>query len=222
MIYVLSGGLGKAFAVIDVTYLEGATCTCSNGTHTLEAEDTSGHFMFVIPEAGEWTVSAEKDGTSKSETVDVNESKAYIVNISELMLYYYGNIYEENTGGWASVYNHDEYSGSFTLEETRMNIEVGYHNDRSAFINTPIDLTTYKTLEVEIAWRDISTGYSPYMGVCSAKPGAKPSYLAAKKVTNTAKHIETMDISSVTGVNYIVFSGSNPMNIYVYSVKLLP
>lgn len=222
MIYVLSGGTDKAFAVIDVIYSEGATCTCSNGTRTLNAKDTSGHFMFIIPDNGEWTVIAEKDGTSKSETVNVTESKAYVVNISELMLYYYGNTYEENTGGWVSVYGNDEYVGSFTLEEMRMNIAVGYHNDRSAFINTPIDLTSYKTLEVEIAWNDTNTGYQPYMGVCSARPGAKPSYLASRKVSNTAKHIETLDISSVTGVNYIAFSGSNPMNIYIYSAKLLP
>lgn len=222
MIYVLSGGTGKAFAVIDATYPEGATCTCSNGTRTLNAKDTSGHFMFIIPKNGEWTVTAVKNGTSKSKTVSVTESKAYIVDISELMLYYYGNTYTENTGGWVSVENTGEYAGSFTLEETRMNIYVGYHHDRSAFINTPIDLTPYKTFEVEIAWNDTSAGYKPYMGVCSARPGPGPSYLAVKPVSNTAKHIETLDISSVTGVNYIAFSGYNPMNIYIYSAKLLP
>ena len=214
-------GGGSAFAVIDVTYIAGAICTCSNGTRTMKAKDDSGHWLFVIPKAGVWTVTATYNGGSKSETVNVSESKAYMVNISELILYYYGNTYDDVTGGWKSA-GGGESSGSFEVEETRLNVAVGYHGDRSAFTDKSIELTAYKTLEVEIAWNNTGTGHYPYMGVCSTKPGATPSYLASKKIDNTTKHIETLDITNITGANYIAFSGSEVMNIYIYSAKLLP
>ena len=214
-------GGGSAFAVIDVTYIAGAICTCSNGTRTMKAKDDSGHWLFVIPKAGVWTVTATYNGGSKSETVNVSESKAYMVNISELILYYYGNTYDDVTGGWKSA-GGGEDSGSFEVEETRLNVDIGYHGDRSAFTDKAIELAAYKTLEVEIAWVNTLTGHYPYMGVCSTKPGATPSYLASKKIDKTTKHIETLDITNITGANYIAFSGSGVMNIYIYSAKLLP
>lgn len=216
-----NAGAGSAFAVIDVTYIAGAICTCSNGTRTMKAKDDSGHWLFVIPKAGVWTVTATYNGGSKSETVNVSESKAYMVNISELILYYYGNTYDDVTGGWKSA-GGGESSGSFEVEEARLNVAVGYHGDRSAFTDKSIELTAYKTLEVEIAWNNTGTGHYPYMGVCSTKPGATPSYLASKKIDKTTKHIETLDITNITGANYIAFSGSGVMNIYIYSAKLLP
>ena len=57
-------GGGSAFAVIDISYPEGAACTCSNGVRTMQAKDTSGHWMFQIPRAGEWTVTAENESSS--------------------------------------------------------------------------------------------------------------------------------------------------------------
>lgn len=68
MIYVLGGGGGikDAFAVISVTYPVGSTCTCSNGTKTLTAKDTSGSYVFPIPEAGTWTVRAYNGVTWES------------------------------------------------------------------------------------------------------------------------------------------------------------
>lgn len=59
---VRRGDGGKLFAAIAVAYPQGSTCTCTNGTKTLRAKDTSGAFLFAIPEAGTWTVSCT-DGT---------------------------------------------------------------------------------------------------------------------------------------------------------------
>lgn len=70
-IYVLSGGAGKLYAVIGVTYPAGSTCTCTNGSKTLKAKDTSGKAIFVIPSAGTWTVKAVKGSQSKSVAVKI-------------------------------------------------------------------------------------------------------------------------------------------------------
>lgn len=71
MIYVLSGGGTKPYAVIGVTYPSGSTCTCTNGSKTLTAKDTTGKALFVIPSAGTWTVKAVSGSKSKSKAVSI-------------------------------------------------------------------------------------------------------------------------------------------------------
>ena len=50
-----SSGIVKIYAVIGVTYPSGSTCTCTNGSKTLTAKNTSGKAIFVIPSAGTCT-----------------------------------------------------------------------------------------------------------------------------------------------------------------------
>ena len=69
MIFVLSGGTGKPYAVIGVTYPSGSTVTCTNGSKTLTAKDTTGKALFVIPSAGTWMVKAVSGSKSKSKAV---------------------------------------------------------------------------------------------------------------------------------------------------------
>lgn len=54
---VRRGGDASAFAAISVSYSAGNVCTCTKGSTTLRAKDTGGSFLFLIPEAGTWTVS---------------------------------------------------------------------------------------------------------------------------------------------------------------------
>ncbi len=59
------------YAIIGVTYPEGSVCTCTNGTRTITAKDTSGKALFVIPAAGTWTVKAVKGSQSASKAVSI-------------------------------------------------------------------------------------------------------------------------------------------------------
>lgn len=70
MIYVLSGG-SRLHAVIAVTYPEGSVCSCTNGTKTLKARDTSGKALFNVT-VGEWTVKAEDTAAGKSISANVS------------------------------------------------------------------------------------------------------------------------------------------------------
>ena len=65
------GSSAKVYAVIGVTYPSGATCTCTNGSKTLTAKDTTGKALFVIPYAGTWTVKAVSGSKSTSKTVSI-------------------------------------------------------------------------------------------------------------------------------------------------------
>jgi len=61
-------------ALISVSYTSGAVCTCSNGTTTLTAADTSGSYTFSVSEPGTWTITASASGASRTTTVFIYES----------------------------------------------------------------------------------------------------------------------------------------------------
>lgn len=72
------GGTGGAVAAISVTYPSGATCTCTKGAKTLTAKDTSGKYLFIVPETGTWTITSG----SKTTTVTVSDGNVYTVNLA--------------------------------------------------------------------------------------------------------------------------------------------
>lgn len=66
-------------ANIQVTYPAGSTCTCSKGEIVLNAPDTTGSHIFVVPEVGEWIVSSTDGELTDSESVIISsdgESKS--------------------------------------------------------------------------------------------------------------------------------------------------
>lgn len=67
----ISAGSGVAY--ITASYPQGSTCTCSKGGTTLTADDTSGVFMFAVPEGGTWTVSCTDGTDTASNSVVVSE-----------------------------------------------------------------------------------------------------------------------------------------------------
>lgn len=104
MICVLSGEAAP-YAVIGVTYPTGSTCTCTNGSKTLTAKDTSGKALFVIPSAGTWTVKAVKGSQSASKAVSITAEGqvATVTLIFETILWKAGS--DQNTsltGGFAA------------------------------------------------------------------------------------------------------------------------
>lgn len=63
---------GSSFtAVIQVTYNSGAVCTCTNGSTTLTAPDTSGSAEFIVKKKGTWTVTVTLGSETKTGTVGI-------------------------------------------------------------------------------------------------------------------------------------------------------
>lgn len=106
-----TGGGGKLFAIIAVTYPEGSVCTCSNGAKTLKAKDTTGRALFVIPYAGTWTVKAVKGSDSASKTVSITaEGQVETVELAyEFVLYDNGMM---QNGGVVKSIDHESTYGS--------------------------------------------------------------------------------------------------------------
>ena len=59
--------------IIRVTFPNGSTCTCSNGSTTLTAAG-GGTATFLVPDTGTWTLSATDETLTATKTVDITET----------------------------------------------------------------------------------------------------------------------------------------------------
>lgn len=202
-------------ATISITYPSGSTCTCSDGTTTLSAPDTSGTWTCIVPNAGTWTVAATDGVENTSESVSITtDGQIVAIELSYLLwLYKSGNTYNAVTGGW-SVSEHPSTGGSFdgvlTLNDNSMLLSteawggsVGYAN---AFTNNSIDLTGVNTLKFKITGIG-NTAYSDKEGnthkfrfslvVANERPTKQtPTFAADMKILATGEY--SVDVSAVT------------------------
>lgn len=138
-IMLSGGGSGKLFAAIGVTYPAGSTLTCTNGTSTLKAKTTTGQWVFAIPKAGTWTVTASDGTNSKSESLSIgNEGQFESVNLSYAFMLFDGG----EVADW-------------TARTARPTADIGetlyvYVNadDKTSSLSTvdKVDITGYNTL----------------------------------------------------------------------------
>lgn len=202
-------------ATINITYPAGSTCTCSDGTTTLSAPDTSGTWACIVPNAGTWTAAATDGVENTSETVSITtDGQIVAIELSYLLwLYKSGNTYNAVTGGW-SVSKHPSTGGSFdgvlTLNADSMLLStevwggsVGYAN---AFTNNSIDLTGVNTLKFKITGIG-DTAYSDKEGnthkfrfslvVANERPTKQnPTFAANMNILATGEY--SVDVSAVT------------------------
>ena len=96
------GGGASSFAFIVATYPSGSTCTCTNGTKTITAKNTSGSFVFHIPSAGTWTVSCTNGTNTKSQSVSITAEGQSVSVTLTYRIYFYNRGDIANSGGWGS------------------------------------------------------------------------------------------------------------------------
>lgn len=202
-------------ATINITYPAGSTCTCSDGTTTLSAPDTSGTWACIVPNAGTWTAAATDGVENTSESVSITtDGQIAAIELSYLLwLYKSGNTYNAVTGGW-SVSKLSSTGGSFdgvlTLNADSMLLStevwggsVGYAN---AFTNNSIDLTGVNTLKFKITGIG-DTAYSDKEGhthkfrfslvVANERPTKQnPTFAANMNILATGEY--SVDVSAVT------------------------
>lgn len=83
-----AGGGSLFAAIIQVTYNAGAICTCSNGSKTLTAPDTSGSATFKVKSKGTWVVAVTKDSASATKSVEVvSDGAIYSVEVFTFRIY---------------------------------------------------------------------------------------------------------------------------------------
>ena len=89
-----SGGMREPFAVIYAHYPASAVCTCTDGSVTLTAPaGAGGETVFLLPNAGTWTVTAAASGLSDSRTFSVTRQfQTEYANLAVLYLFKNGAV----------------------------------------------------------------------------------------------------------------------------------
>lgn len=184
-------------ATINITYPAGSTCTCSDGTTTLSAPDTSGTWVCTVPNAGTWTVSSTDGDKSKSADVVIttdgqteNITLQYITH-----LFNNGDTCDAITGGWGTG---AASTGSASISGQQISIVAYAEKSFSCGPKNKIDVSEYKALSVTVD---------------SIDNGSLSVYLYATSISNPAAKVTTsttgtvsLDISSVSGANTVMLS----------------
>lgn len=221
MIYVLSGGSSKPYAVISVTYPSGATCTCTNGSKTLTAKDTTGKALFVIPSAGTWTVKAVKGSQSTSKAVSITaEGQVETVTLSyELVLFNNGVVsgYAWDSSNFDSGYGDAKVSNGLIYLygytwDNNISLQPGWGE---IGISSAIGLSDYSTLKVRLKKIDSANGTAKIQ----VGTTALGDNTATKNVTLTAGTTTSLNISSITGSKYISLYARSDTSTYGNMIK---
>ena len=203
--------VAAVYAVIGVTYPSGSTCTCSNGSTTLTAKDTSGRALFVLTAKGTWTVKAVKGSQSASKAVSITaDGQVATVTLAfELVLFKNGAY--QNIGS----FNNATITNGNLVMTASGNDGAGGPIHRTFVTDVKLDLTNYKTLTFSLAEFTINSTYPTsrkvWLGVSSntiawqAIP-ADSNVKAKTVLTNTDQGTNktvTVDISALTGSFYV-------------------
>lgn len=172
---------GRMYAAIRVTYKAGETCTCTNGTRTLTAKNTSGVWLFAVPSAGTWTVKAG----SKTKDVSITAESQYAsANLDESRLIIDGS-------GYAEGYSLTAVSGSASVNSAGVVELKGASGVAAYFYFDELDVTNYTVMKVKVK------GYT----VCSYGIGNDSSLSASVKgeKNNTEAETLSLDLSNIEG-----------------------
>lgn len=203
------GGGEKLFAVIAVTYPEGSTCTCSNGTKTLKARDTSGKALFNVT-VGEWTVSCTDGKRTKSVTVSITtDGQVETVKLT----YEYLLISEGNEIVTFSNVASGSYPQALSVSKgtDRITLSQVYAKGAQYVTSVKHDLTGYSTLKLRCI-KTKNAGQSENVdawvqfGITNSQNSnwVNGGFIASKSIPNNAnEQILTLDISEFTGDYYV-------------------
>lgn len=205
---VAGSASGEIYSIIAVTYPEGSVCTCTNGTKTLKAKDTSGTALFNVPSAGTWTVSCTDGTNTKAESIEIT-SVGQVVSIElsyALYLYSKGNMHTDAGGNWStSEYSRAGWGGfeNISPKNTDEGLNISPGTQICVFgKENKVDLTKYSKLSFTVA---TNTTEQPQCFVTSTKSLMEESNTVANIRFYKQTGEITLDISSISGFYYVAF-----------------
>lgn len=198
-------------ATINITYPAGSTCTCSDGTTTLSAPDTSGSWTCIVYNAGTWTVSSTDGDKSKSaDVVITTDGQTESVTLQYITyLFKDGETYDSLTGGW---------NGTFNAEKQALQLSAAAGKTNFAYPKSKIDLTNYDTVSAVVTENvGASSEFSLYITGAIGQSAVASATLGAGAATRV-----DLDVSSVTGSYYVMTSlySENGRSVYVTEVSM--
>lgn len=196
-------------ATINITYPAGSTCTCSDGTTTLSAPDTSGTWVCTVPNAGTWTVSSTDGDTSKSADVVIT-TDGQTESVTLLYITYLfkdGETYDSLTGGW---------QGTVDAEKQALLLAPAAGKTAMAYTKSKVDLTNFSTVSAR-------TNSNAFIGfnIIIASAINTSGQVATASLNGTETEL-SLDISSITGEYFVWLSAYSEKGStrYVYEVSM--
>lgn len=211
------GSGGKIFAAIGVTYPEGSTCTCTNGTKTMEAGNTNGQWVFAIPKAGTWTVTATNGTNTKSQSVSITtEGQWESVELSYALVLFDGGDNTDVTGGWSSDRSDTTVLAGSTVGMNVDGATTSAGQSKAFLVATKnvIDLSSYSKLCVTI--EEVDLGSAGGSATARVVPNIDSSATAKASATASVGTVE-VDISSLEN-GHIALHMVITSNPYAYCV----
>lgn len=187
-------------ATIDITYPAGSTCTCSDGTTTLSAPDTSGTWACIVPNAGTWTVTSTSGTETDSKAVTITtDGQSTSVELSYALFLFKPNAPSGIIAGEWEMPGNSTVTAEAELTVKSVN---NYNGNRAISARTKgqIDLTEYSTLQ---ATCKASGGSNTKLEVYSGSSAVASAAIGADLTT------VTVDISALSGLHSIGFGGSH-------------
>lgn len=190
-------------ATINITYPAGSTCTCSDGTMTFNAPDTSGTWACIVPNTGTWTISCTNGEDSTGKTVAITaDGQTENVALSYTLV-----LYEKNgeTVAWSyKAYDYSVPSVNMTLDTLKSQYGEGNARRPTLYTTAKHDISSYDTLFGSF---DMQGSGAIYLGILSSPPtnGSEVDKVGFVSRANGsgAKVNLTLDISGFTGEYYI-------------------
>ena len=185
-------------ATINITYPAGSTCTCSDGTTTLSAPDTSGTWACIVPNTGTWTVTSTSGTETDSKAVTITtDGQSTSVELSYALFLFKPNAPSDIIAGEWEMPGNSTVTAEAELVVKSVN---NYNGDRAISARTKgqIDLTEYSTLQ---ATCKASGGSNTKLEVYSG------SSVVASAAIGTSLTTVTVDIYALSGLHSIGFGG---------------
>lgn len=84
-------------STINITYPEGAICTCTDGSITYTAPNTSGRWIVTVPRIGVWTIRAVRGNSESTQVVSITESGQGVSVLCEFFISFISVTYPVGT-----------------------------------------------------------------------------------------------------------------------------
>lgn len=208
----ITNAVSSIIGRITANYPVGSTCTCSNGTTTYTAPDTSGIATFNLREIGEWVVTCTDGSQTFSANVSITDwwqSKTVTLNSK---LIFNGTVLATFSMIGGSLQSGSNYAVLDSL---------GNH---SSLAYVKIDLTSYNTIVLKVSNGNTSfnSNWVPSIGVTEDVPTIDDAsthidtYLLLNKISSGAVNFDateiTADVSNLSGEYYVFVAISGNTN----------
>ena len=178
--------------------------TCTNGSKTLTAKDTTGKALFIITAKGTWTVKAVKGSQSKSVAVKITtEGQVETVALSfALDVYNAGTFGTDSSGTKFSVGTRTDYN-SIMQNQNSLDWWCDANTYNLLYISPSINPSGYSTLKMNITAANMNG--AGQFGLASGNTQDTSDYVAKTSFNSfSGAKALSVDISKVMSAKYYI------------------